>query len=133
MFRPVLVILLPFVLAACTGKHSLPEGILTPEKMQGVMKDLILADEFVSGYIWKFDPAIDRFKESIIYYDRVFTLHRISKEQFQKSLAYYRTNRELLKMLIDSLQAEINVTAIRPSVNIFSDTGYLFKKSLPAE
>lgn len=100
--------LLPFCsllcfLLSCTAKNRIPKDVLPPDKMGAVMKDLMLADEFVTGYIWKNDTAVNRFEESIHLYEKIFRIHHISRDQFQKSLAYYRNHPKQMKTLLDSL------------------------------
>jgi hypothetical protein len=96
-----IILLLGFI--ACQGKNKVPKNILPPPRMLDVMKDMMLADEFVAGYIWKNDSSVSRLEESIPLYEKIFSMHRIHKEQLRKSLAYYRDHPKLFKTVIDSL------------------------------
>ena len=82
----------------------MPEGILSPDKMQEVLWDMIRADEFLVSYVIK-DTSVDRKTESIKLYDKVFNLHDISKSTFEKSFKYYQQHPEILKPIMDSLNA----------------------------
>lgn len=67
------------------------------------MWDMLRADEFVTSFIWKNDSNVNRMEESLRLYEQVFSIHNISKEQFEKSLVFYREHPDLLKMIIDTL------------------------------
>ena len=82
----------------------MPEGILSPDKMQEVLWDMIRADEFLVSYVIK-DTSVDRKTESIKLYEMVFDLHDISKSTLEKSFKYYQQHPEILKPIMDSLNA----------------------------
>lgn len=87
---------------SCGNKGSENE-ILSSDKMEVVISDLMKADQFISDFRVPHDTAMDRDVESIKLYQQVFKLHGISKNQFEKSLAYYQARPELLKTMMDSI------------------------------
>jgi hypothetical protein len=87
---------------SCTYRESSRQDILPEKKMRDVVWDLMKADQFVSEFLLK-DSTLDRKMESEKYYDEVFRIHNITADQFKKSWAYYQSNPELFKPIIDSI------------------------------
>jgi Domain of unknown function (DUF4296) len=90
-----------FLLTSCSNKEKIPKDILPKEKMQAVLWSMINAGEFLNGYVLK--DSVDKETESSKVYGQVFQIHRISKEEFDKSYSYYRQHPELMKVILDSL------------------------------
>ena len=86
----------------CREKDQLPKDILPKEKMQEVLWSMINAGEFLNGYLLIKD-SVDRVAESSRVYGQVFQIHRITREEFDKSYAYYRQHPALMKVILDSL------------------------------
>lgn len=99
----LLIPLLIFFLLSCKGKNKIPSGVLPQKKMQAVLWDVMRADQFLSDYVLNKDSSIDKVKESLKYYEEIFTLHKITKEQFQKSFSFYKEHPILLKAIMDSM------------------------------
>ena len=133
MYRLYLVLLILPFFSNCSGKNNIPDEILPKGKMQEVIWDMILADEFVTLFIWKNDSIINRFAESSQFYDQVFSIHDITKVRFQKSLAFYRNHPNQLKIIIDSLNAKENLLKGKKPVKISEDSGLIRKKVLPIQ
>ncbi|MBA2498769.1 MAG: DUF4296 domain-containing protein [Chitinophagaceae bacterium] len=94
-----------FLIFICACKDSNPpEEILSPEKMQIVLWDMIRADEFLVSYVLR-DTSLNRKMESLKMYEKVFELHEISKVTFERSLKYYEQNPKILKPIMDSLHS----------------------------
>lgn len=69
------------------------------------MWDMIRADEYANNYIEnKSSPGFEN--EKAILYEQIFKLHSTKAEVFKKSLAFYESNPNLLKVIIDSLRGE---------------------------
>jgi Domain of unknown function (DUF4296) len=86
------------------NKGKIPEDILPPEKMQLVMWDLIQVDEFAKNYI-VMDSTKNLKKESEKLFEQVFFLHKITREKFNKSFAWYQGRPDMNKIVFDSLGA----------------------------
>jgi hypothetical protein len=100
-------------MAACTNRDSVPSGIIEPEAMQQILKDVISADHFASQYLLKDSLRQDSSHrhvkvETKQFYETVFKLHQVSEEQFRKSLDFYASRPDLLKKMFDSLSASEN-------------------------
>ncbi len=94
------------ILVSCSNKDKVPKDILPAEKMQAVLWSMINAGEFLNGYVLK--DSVDKIAETSKVYGQVFQIHRISKEQFDKSYLYYRQHPELMKIVLDSLSKKQN-------------------------
>ena len=94
---------------SCGNKDKIPSGILKPDKMQAVLWDIIRADAFTSEII-KNDSAKNATEENVKLQQKVFSIHQVTKNDFYKSYAYYKSNPGKLKVMMDSMiiQAERN-------------------------
>lgn len=97
-------------IVACGTKHTVPSGVLKPDKMQVVLRDIMRADQFLADYVFARDSTKNKDKESIAWYSRIFRLHNVTREQFRESFAWYRTHPDFLQPLMDSM-AKMNVGA----------------------
>jgi Domain of unknown function (DUF4296) len=96
---------------ACSHKNKIPAGILPKEKMEAVLWDLVRAGEFLEGYVFTRDTAIDKAATGVEWYENIYRLHKTNKATFEKSYAYYRDHPALMKEVLDSL----NKKQITPS------------------
>ena len=98
--------LLLVTIIACNDNKTLPEDVLSKDKMRSVMWDMLRADEWVS-YEHTQDSATDRYKRSVELYQKVLQTNGVTASQFKKSFQYYQTRPALLKPLFDSLQRTV--------------------------
>jgi hypothetical protein len=91
------------VAAGCKKSDKIPRGVLPPAKMENVLLDMMRADEFLTGYVFSRDSALNKKAESIKAYQKIFRIHRVDKGEFEKSFSYYRSHPLLLKVMMDSL------------------------------
>ena len=102
------ILLLAFLFFSCSEKEK-KAGILSENKMREVMWDMVRADQYVTDFLIK-DSTLKQNEESIKLYEEIFHLHKITRQQFQKSLEYYSSRPDLFRPLIDSLAARKNTT-----------------------
>ena len=98
-------IILPFLLLcffSCSS-DTVPRDIMAPKKMEAVLWDVIMADEMADYYVQK-DSTLKSLDKHVDLYQKLFSIHKISKEQFRHSLQYYEKSPDLLKPIFDSLQ-----------------------------
>jgi hypothetical protein len=88
------------VLGGCVRNNRLPKDV-----MRKIMWDLMRADAYVSDYIMK-DSSRNKIAESAILYEKIFTIHATTQESFKKSLAFYESRPDLLKVITDSLKSD---------------------------
>lgn len=118
MIKCILIFLAFNLFYSC--KNSLPSGIIKQEKMQQVLWDILRA-ESLSSEIVKKDSSKSVAIETTILNKKIFLIHNITEEEFQKSYAYYTNHPEIMRTMLDS----INVQQLRkPS----QDTVLLKKK-----
>jgi hypothetical protein len=94
------------ILFSC-GKKEEKTDVLSQNKMREVMWDMIRADQWVSDLLIK-DSSKNKKEESIKLYEEVFHIHRITKDEFKKSLDYYSSRPDLFRPVIDSLAKRKN-------------------------
>ncbi|MBO9681901.1 MAG: DUF4296 domain-containing protein, partial [Flavisolibacter sp.] len=85
-------------------KSSVPGDILPPKKMQAVLWDVMQADAMAENYAAS-DSAFRGLSKHVDYYQKVFAIHKISKDEFTKSLVYYENHPSRLKPILDSMQS----------------------------
>ena len=96
----IYILVSSLIFFACKNDHKL----LPIPQMKFVMWDIINADEWMKLAAVK-DYTILLKKENISLYNKIFTLHKISKEDFYNSYNYYETHPNDMKILLDSLAA----------------------------
>ncbi len=98
------IFLLIFLCTSCKDKHR--EGtVLSQEKMQTVLWDILQADAFTANFIKK-DSSKKDAAENAALQKKIFELHKISREDFTASYDYYSSQPELMKALLDSMSAK---------------------------
>lgn len=100
-----LLSLLLIIFTSCNQDSKIPKEIIDRQRMQELMWDMLRADVFLIDYAGKGDTAFNRSKESIAFYQKVLTLHSISKEEFKKSLDWYQQHPKEMKVILDTLQS----------------------------
>jgi hypothetical protein len=90
------------VFTGCNDKDS-DNAIIPKLKMQAIINDLMKADQFISDFRVPTDTVMNRDVESIKLYQQVFSIHGITKTQFEQSLTYYQSRPDLLKAMMDSI------------------------------
>jgi hypothetical protein len=102
-----LLVIIGMAAARCSDKNRIPSSILSREKMEDVLWDMIQADQY-SAYLAKDSAHADLKLERLRLYDQVFLLHGVSRETFHKSYDYYLAHPELTQKLFDSLLSKGN-------------------------
>lgn len=68
------------------------------------MWDIVNADEWIKIAAIK-DSTIVLKKENIALYNKIFALHKITKDEFYSSYNYYENHPNEMKILLDSISA----------------------------
>ena len=105
MSRYFIIVLMISLLYSCSNKSEVPADIIQPDKMEKVLWDLMRADQYLGTYVFSRDTSKNKVTESLLYYQRIFKLHHVSKEQFDKSFRFYREHPVLFKAIMDSISA----------------------------
>ncbi len=86
----------------CTSNKKKPSAAIPFDSMKVIMWDLYKADAYIATYISK-DSVAKAKQASIELYKKVFRIHKVNKEDFDKSCAYYIEHPDKHKILLDSL------------------------------
>lgn len=103
MIRFILIILSCSAIFSC--KESIPPTVIKPKKMQEVLWDVVKA-EALAQQIVKSDSSKTESKESQKLVSRVFAIHNITKEQFDKSYNYYTQHPDIMRGIFDSISIQ---------------------------
>jgi ribosome-binding ATPase YchF (GTP1/OBG family) len=103
MIRCIVIISISVFFYSC--KESTPSGIIKPKKMQEVLWDVLRADA-LSQQLVKSDSAKSLADESVKLTKKVFLIHNISEEQFEKSYTYYTNHPDIMRTMLDSINAQ---------------------------
>ena len=106
MRNSIIIVLIGFCIASCKDKNALPAGILSKEKMQVVLWDVIRAEAFTNNYI-KRDTTKNKnlVLEDAKLQHQVFAINNVTKDEFYTSYDYYRMHPDLLLAVLDSIDA----------------------------
>ncbi len=87
-------------LFACKSKKK----VIEIPKMKLIMWDMVTADALVQQQ-FALDSIIDSTKKNVGYYNKIFALNNVSKEEYFDSYNYYTQHPNEMKILLDSLAA----------------------------
>jgi hypothetical protein len=90
------------LLLSCNS-NGLPRGVLSRDQMESVMWDMIEADQYYHEYLLRDSSKRDVRSERFKLYEQVFQIHKTTRENFDKSYAYYSAHPKLMKDIFDSL------------------------------
>lgn len=99
----LLPVILTIVFISCTNTTKLPEDIIPPNKMEGVLWDILQAERFSNLFLFKDSAKVDVTVEKFNLYESVFQIHKVSKDEFIKSYKYYLSRPDLAKAMFDSM------------------------------
>ncbi len=97
-------------------EKSIPDDVLSPQKMQIVMADYIRADIYASEFL-KQDSTRSDTLENMLMQQAVFKKNGITREQFYRSYDYYAKHPKHWKPVLDSLQKKSDSATFIPTLN----------------
>ena len=103
MIRCILIILAVIFCISC--KESKPSGIIKPEKMKEILWDVFKADA-LSQQIVSTDSSKSLAEENVRLTRQVFLIHKVTKEEFEKSYTYYTQHPAIMISMLDSINAQ---------------------------
>lgn len=90
---------------SCAG-NNLPNGVLSLNQMKLIIWDLTRVSQYKeTDDLHAMKDSTAKKKDITLLYQQVFSLHKVNKEDFYKSLNYYQNNPLLNKTLYDTLAA----------------------------
>lgn len=115
-FKSLFILLCLSVFVECT---RIPEEVIPPEKMIGILADIHLTEAIVNQEQLKFKLQMDSLSG---YYEYVYKKHNFTKETFRQSLTFYSKHPELLHeiypQVIANLQKRDSIAKERLDVHI---------------
>ncbi|HVK98058.1 MAG TPA: DUF4296 domain-containing protein [Flavisolibacter sp.] len=106
MIRCLLFVFLAAFIS-CNPKDKVPKEVLPVDKFEDILFDVMKADELVE-FRQMFDTSFQQVQKRLNYYDTIFNIHQVDKNTFQRSLQFYQTKPEFLKVIFDSLQQKVD-------------------------
>ncbi|MBC7829685.1 MAG: DUF4296 domain-containing protein [Chitinophagaceae bacterium] len=100
---PAIVILFIF---GCTNTTKIPNDILSKQKMQVVLWDIVQAERFSAVYLLKDSLTKNMQLEKFKLYEQIFYMHKVSREDFIKSYKYYLRRPDMAKAIFDSIDVK---------------------------
>lgn len=100
------------ILISCGKKNAIPSEVLQPGKMQLVLWDIMRADAVTTQHLKTYTSS-EAAAENVKLQKAVFAIHNVTREDFYKSLDYYKAHTSLMKVMMDSIVNK----AIRDKVN----------------
>lgn len=98
-----MIIYISLFTAGCKNKNAIPGNVLPQKKMQTVLWDMMRADQFLADYVLNKDTSLKRKTESIKLYQQILAINGVTKEKFERSFTFYKSNPVLLKVIMDSI------------------------------
>ncbi|RYG47569.1 MAG: DUF4296 domain-containing protein [Chitinophagaceae bacterium] len=95
------------LITACSDKNKLPKDVLSHAKMQAVMWDMIRAGDFLNTYVILRDTSVDKIAETQKWNEKIFQIHKITRDQFNNSYRYYQQHPQLMKAVMDSISKTV--------------------------
>jgi len=111
--RILMLCVILFCFSACGQKNNRHTGIIPREKMEMLMWDLTVADEYATTKSEK-DTTIKQKDERLKLYGEIFQLHQTNQQQVRESLRYYMGHPEIFKVMNDSISARAQRTRYLP-------------------
>lgn len=100
----LMTVILFCCIAGCADKTK--GNLLSLEKMEVVMWDIIGADVFTEQFIKK-DSLKKKIAplENVELQNKIFAIHKVSRDDYYKSYEYYVGRADLMKLMLDSISA----------------------------
>lgn len=115
--RVLIVAVFLIAAAGCrnySASSSVPGNVLPPATMQPLLRDLLRADQFVSGFVLPRDSTLRQTPEKIKWYNRVLQSHAVTEEQFKRSFRYYQDHPDLMAVMMDSIATQQETIDAKP-------------------
>ena len=96
------------LLISCGKKSDVPSEFIQPAKMQVVLWDYIRADALTTQQQKNNNSSPEAMVANVKLQKQVFALHKITKQEFYKSLDYYNAHPFLMRTLMDSIVNKAN-------------------------
>ena len=103
MIKCFLIFGILFLFYSC--KESIPSVIIKPKEMQEILWDVLKADALSQQLVIN-DSTRSLADESVKLRGKVFLIHDVTEGQFEKSYSYYTRHPDIMRIMLDSLNAQ---------------------------
>lgn len=104
MNRLLCIVLMAALFYACSEKSKITSDIIPPDEMGNILFEMNMAEEFVNTYVVK-DTTKKKEQEIKKENQKIFLLHSITEKEFKRSYEFYKSNTDIFKTMMDSLNA----------------------------
>jgi hypothetical protein len=101
--RIIACLLVLAFLAGCSNKDKVPSGIIPRDQMSSILWDMVQADQYSDAYLVKDSAHINVKMETMRLYLKVFQLHKVSLDDFKKSMRFYLDHPDMTRSLFDTV------------------------------
>jgi hypothetical protein len=101
------IVVLMWIVTGCSNKDQAPAGVLSKEKMEAVLWDIIQAERFTATFVAK-DSSKNVREENFKLYSQIFSIHQVTKDEFITSYKFYLSRPDIARVLFDSLSTMAN-------------------------
>lgn len=129
--RKGLLLFLILFAVSCSNGPDVPAKLLSRDKMEDVLWDMMRADLFINNYMVIKDTALDKKKQGVELYSQILKIHKINEEQFKESYRYYRSQPMELKDLMDSLSHRNDTLQLRKPSKLILPADTIKKAAIP--
>ncbi len=106
--RKRIVILMVIILGiSCSDKKKIPKEVLSMEKMEAVLTDILIADALNVERCAK-DTSLKLQNENASYFLKIYKDHKTDSSVFNKSYDFYLRRPDMLKEIGDTVIAVLN-------------------------
>src|SRR4030095_3874112 len=92
------------LLLSCGRRNAVPKEFIQPDEMGRILWDMSLAEDLVEN-MHRRDTGADKKTKTLIEYQKVFGLHKVTEKQFRNSYDYYKSHPDIFKVMLDSVHA----------------------------
>lgn len=82
--------------------RDIPKDVIPIDKMKFIMYDVLYAQEAAQLSVDAKDTAATKSKTFELY-DQVFAIHKITRQDFDRSFKFYEAHPDKIKILFDSV------------------------------
>lgn len=102
MIKRLFFIIIPVIIASCYSVEKRPATVIKPEKMKGILWDVMRAQTLAQETSLK-DSGISMPVEINLLSKKIFKMHNTDSSHFVESYNWYVKHPEALKVIFDSL------------------------------
>lgn len=102
-------------MVACTDNTKIPKDIIQKDRMEKIIWDMLQADRFVNSFVIDKTDSVDiRNQQAAEFYEKVFRMHKITRDEFIRSYKYYLGRPDITKVMFDSISVQADRRKAEP-------------------